>query len=194
MADRLNIDKLWQETITIPVDMLEIPISTLNIRPVARFALLNTGLTNLSDLNGIRWGKLLQLPEFGRQSAKSLLIILGGDPSRYHAPPKRRAKPSANIHIGAVNLTFREFVIEIERRHGFSPAKRRTTIGRLQQLQKLGLSKATGRGKKANYSEDDLRAMSAVLDMLDEGASPAFAIRRVRGDTSRGLDCLRQPE
>lgn len=88
-------------------------------------------------------------------------------------------------------LTFAQFVEEIERRHGFAPEKRKTVIARVQQLQKLGLSKVTGRGVKATYYPQDVRRMSEVLDMLDRGLSPAEALRRVNGKEVRSLDYLR---
>jgi len=88
-------------------------------------------------------------------------------------------------------LTFAEFVAQIEQRHGLSPAKRKTTVGRLQQLQKAGLSKGTGRGHKTTYDAGDIDRMSEVLHLIDEGVSPAFALRRANGDTTKALDYLR---
>lgn len=88
-------------------------------------------------------------------------------------------------------LNFAGFIAELERRHGLSPVKRATTIARIQQFQKLGMSKGSGRGRKALYDEEDVERMSVMLALIDSGVSPAFALKRVNGHQSKALDYLR---
>ena len=111
---------------------------------------------------------------------------IGNGDREVHVPsePRAMAKP-------VVGMSFSELVDEIERRHGFSPAKRKTLIARIQQLHKMGLSKRTGKGARAAYDKGDLARMSEVLDMLDMGISPGEALRRLNGDRAKTLDYLR---
>lgn len=75
----------------------------------------------------------------------------------------------------AKGFTFSEVVTILMTVFKVADAKRDTFVGRIQQLQKIGIPKGTnvGRGAKANYVNWQLADLMLALDLLDAGITPA---------------------
>ena len=80
------------------------------------------------------------------------------------------------VSLAKPGFSFSEVVRILVELYGVHEHKRETFIGRLQQLQKLGLPAGTnvGRGSRARYLNWQLADLMLFLDMLDCGAPPAF--------------------